>query len=106
MRSLGVAQAPGASSFTRRSPCDRPARHRRFGGRDCSLEPAEVGITEQLADHARRNLFPDLGVELMGACEVKAIIQPEHRSLHPGDNGSRGLEHDDAGEAAIVMAIF
>jgi hypothetical protein len=70
------------------------------------LEAAEVAIMEQPADHARRNLFPDPRVELMGARKVKAIIQPEHRSLHPGDNWSRGLEHDDASEAAIVMAIF
>jgi hypothetical protein len=70
------------------------------------LEAAEVALTEQPADHARRNLFPDLGGELMGARKVKAIIQPEHHSLHPGDNWGRGLEHDDASEAAIVMAIL
>jgi hypothetical protein len=70
------------------------------------LKAAEIAIMEQPADHARRNLFPDLGGELMGVRKVKAIIQPEYRSLHPGDNWGRSLKHDDTSEAAIVMAIF
>jgi hypothetical protein len=41
------------------------------------LQPANIAVVEQLADHVRRNLTRTLGIKLMGAREVEPRSAPD-----------------------------
>jgi hypothetical protein len=74
----------------------------RFLGRDGPLQPANIAVVEQPADHVRRNLTRTLGIKLMGARESP-------RSAPDTSAVRVGLDHYYASEPvemAVGMAII
>lgn len=50
------------------------------------MQPEEVAVIEQPIDHALRNLARARVIDLVAASKVESLIEPEHCSLHPGDD--------------------
>jgi hypothetical protein len=81
----------------------------RFLGRDGPLQPANIAVVEQPADHVRRNLTRTLGINLVGAREVEPLIGPGHLRFHAGVKVRVGLDHyyaSETVETAVGMAII
>jgi hypothetical protein len=89
------------STRGRRTPHRRP---RRFPEHDGLLQPADVAVVEEPADHSYRDLPPAL--KLVDAREVKPSIGPRHRRFHAGVNVRIGLNHYYASEPAVGVAVI
>ena len=82
---------------------------RPVSGRNGLLQPANIAVVEQPADHVLRNLTRTFGIKLMGAREVEPPIGPGHLRFHAGVKRRGRLDHYNASktvETAVGVAII
>jgi hypothetical protein len=103
-RSDGVSPLSSLAHLTRGRPTPHP-RRRRFLDEKHPLEPPNVAVVEQSADHAIWDMACALCIELMAGREKEPIIEPVNICRHAGTDKGSGLEHRGTGEAAVRMTI-
>ena len=71
---------------------------------DGLLQPADVAVVEEPADHGYRDLPPAL--KLVDAREVEPPIGPRHRRFYAGVKVRVGLDYDCASEATVKVSVI